>query len=385
MLLNNVAIHTTNIPYYYCKSIEELSKEIIQEIDCKKYIIVFDESLPRKDIDLLSSHLGEHSSVKIVGISVSEAAKNIFVFNKLVEVLIENNITRDTYIIAIGGGILGNIVGLVSGLLYRGINFIHVPTTFIACADSVLSIKQAVNSSCAKNIIGTYYAPVAIFTCYSLFKTLPLEHISAGYVEYVKNMMIIVPEIITPFLSSNLNLSKLSYNQVLTFIDNSINAKNILLKNDPHERNEAIIFEYGHTIGHAIEIISDGQINHGEGVAFGMLVSTLISNKLGFMQKEHVDTLVMLLNKIGIIDFLKQKAYLINQISNNELLKTLSYDNKRGYILTKSNEIAMVILKNYAEVLMTNDKCLIPVNKDIVIYSYIDAQNILGRVMKINI
>jgi 3-dehydroquinate synthase/2-deoxy-scyllo-inosose synthase len=339
--------------------------------------MVFDNALLKEDVDLLSEYINGYAAIHTLGIQVSEETKNVVSLNEIMELLIENGITRSTYVIAMGGGILGNIVGMVSGLMYRGIDFIHIPTTMIACADSVLSIKQAVNSKNAKNIIGLYYAPVAVLTCYRLFRTLPAEQVAAGYVEYIKNMMILLPENIDSFLRSEFHLSSLTFNQILEFISDSIGAKNRLLANDPHERNEAIIFEYGHTLGHAVELISKGQINHGEGVAIGMLTASLISNKLGYFQKRHVDTLLRLLNKIEIVPLIKRKFVHIDKIASRELLQILLFDNKRGYIATRSNEIPMVILKDFTVPISTGAICLIPVRQDLVLRCYKEAVKIL--------
>ena len=250
---------------------------------------------------------------------------------------------------------------MAASLIYRGIPFIHVPTTIIAAADSVLSLKQAINSNKGKNMIGSFYAPKAIFTDYNFFASLSSRDISAGVVELVKNVLTIIPEDIKIF-NSLIKEDWHSENYINKVIELSIKAKNLVLKNDKFENRDGLKLEYGHTTGHAVELLSKGKVNHGEGVAFGMLVAAAISKELGNIDDEIVKLHYELLNSIKSINRLK----IIKDYNEGEILDFISHDNKRGYLKNDNNYYSYVLLKNLGECIKTGDYYLQPVKKDMI-------------------
>lgn len=329
------------------------------------YFLIYDPVIHTKFIKAARLFFEKEKKFFLVPFEVTEYEKNLSGLSRILEILIKAGVNRSSCLLVLGGGTMGNVVGLAAGLLYRGIDFVHIPTTILACSDSVLSLKQGINMLKSKNIIGMYYRPVKIVICPELYNSLPQRDITAGYVEYVKNLIIVLPDQIENFMKFDFK-DATSYGALCSLIKKSIDAKTKLLINDEHERKEGILLEYGHTVGHALEMMYPNVLRHGEGVAFGMLVAGEISNRLGYFTLKEISIQKQLLYKIGVIKnlrrFLKGKI-----IQKDRLLYYLNLDNKRGYIECNTQEIAMVIMEKIGKPLFTDDLCIINVPAQLVI------------------
>lgn len=281
--------------------------------------------------------------------------------------MIKNGATRNSIFFIVGGGVLGNIAGLACGMLFRGVKLCHIPSTIMACSDSVLSLKQGINMHNTKNIVGMYYPPYSVMVCPELFHSLSIRDIKAGYVELIKNMLIAIPEEIPTFLDSNLDLSNLSYSDIDALIKLSTRAKLQLIEQDKHEKSKGLLLEYGHTVGHALEMLFPNDIRHGEGVAVGILSAVRLCKKLNYWDDQKTNVVYDLLNKIGIFELLRNVKTMHPGINKKEYRCLLKNDNKRGYINCTEDEIAMVLLTDYAKPLMTGDQYVFSVNVDLVV------------------
>jgi len=268
-----------------------------------------------------------------------ENSKSLGNVERLAIQAINADVSRRSVIIAMGGGLVGNIGGMLAGLLFRGIQLIHIPTTFLAMHDSVTSLKQGVNCNGVKNIVGIYHIPTAVYIDTHFLTTLPLRHIWAGMVELVKNALIIggnYKEKLEAFLNHPGDNFKGNFEELLNL---GIEAKLRFLCDDPHERNKALVFEYGHTIGHAIEITSAGSLNHGESVAWGLWCEGWISSQLGYMSAEGFarhNRFLSLLKELKKPEEIKPLE---------EILRAVWLDNKRGYRDRKPQAVDMVLLR----------------------------------------
>ncbi|HHV28261.1 2-deoxy-scyllo-inosose synthase [Acetivibrio mesophilus] len=347
-------------PYYLSYNTEILIGKLRALGVCSVFI-VYDNSINKDYITSLKNLLMGEIKCESVGISVGEHNKNIDKVREISEYLLECGIDRKSCIVALGGGVLGNIVGLVAGLLFRGIRLVHIPTTVMAATDSVLSLKQAVNTKFGKNLLGMFYKPEMVFTDYSCFKSLSKRDYNAGLVELIKNLVSVIPEHIDEVYGILNDRVEYTFEEFNLFLDLSIRAKCGLLINDMYEKKDGLVFEYGHTVGHAVEFLSRGEIRHGEGVAFGLMVESEISRELGYLKEEEVDIHYKLINKIGIIDQLTR----INTYSEEEIWNVMKYDNKRGYCEENEGTVPMVLLKSLGECYVENGSYVKLVQEDI--------------------
>ncbi|WP_077296808.1 3-dehydroquinate synthase family protein [Virgibacillus pantothenticus] len=329
--------------YIYSKGPSLIIKDYLSEID--KLIMISDSGVPKEILEIYSSFLMGIRETEIVIFPEGEVNKSLLTVANLCEELIEIGADRRTAIVAVGGGLVGNVAGMVAALLYRGIPLIHIPTTLMAASDSVLSLKQAVNLQHGKNLVGTFYKPSLVYVDSLLLVDQDPRSIRNAIFELVKNALAIIPEDIR-VLSNLLNsTNRYSSNQLESLIDYCIKAKSKVMKFDAYEQKDGVVLEYGHTIGHAIELAAEGRLMHGESVAFGMLVAARVSYHLGFLKGEDLITHNKMINLIG---YDNKDHPTLSEVENS--IKYLKNDNKKGYVSSSQNEIGLVLLERLGEV-----------------------------------
>jgi 3-dehydroquinate synthase/2-deoxy-scyllo-inosose synthase len=273
-----------------------------------------------------------------------ERQKTLATVEMLATAALERGATRRSLLLGIGGGVVGNLTGMTAGLLYRGIRFAHMPTTLLAMHDSVTSLKQGVNAG-GKNILGLFHAPSAVFVDVSFLHTLPTSHMRAGLVELVKNGLVLGGDVLLRTQQQLTSVApSLLPDALLNLIQLGIQAKCDLLRNDPFERGQAMIMEYGHTIGHAIELAHGGELNHGDSVAWGMQCAAWIASTEGIMATPAY------LKHQEMLGLLGQYPRPPKPASVSTLMNLVRQDNKRGYLRAKnSDSIAMVLLRDIGQ------------------------------------
>lgn len=350
--------------YHYDYVIEEeISSELtyyIEHLQTKKVFIVSDDQVPYPIIEEIKNELSSTFVVHLIQFPAGERYKTLKTVNRICEKMIEMQADRNSLIIAAGGGLAGNVAGMAAALLFRGLPLIHIPTTLMAASDSVLSLKQAVNLENGKNLVGHFYAPKLVYVNIKYLMELPAREIQAGLCETIKNLLTIAPYNIKK-LSSIFNRDQIYSQEELNIIlQFCIEAKTNVMQDDPYEKNEALCLEYGHTIGHALELAAKGAYNHGESIAFGMTCAAEISSELGLLSQADVSLHYDLLGKIGVNVQPSEEEL---QLVLNHYLK---HDNKRGYIQMSDHQIGFVLLKELGKMHHTNGQLLTPVNVQLV-------------------
>lgn len=263
---------------------------------------------------------------EVMVIPDSEHDKSFSNLERLCDGMVENFITKGSIVIGFGGGCLTNIAGLAAGLIFRGIRYIEMPTTFMGITDSCLSNKQAVNGKFGKNQYGMYYAPIFIFGDTKYLETESLSGRKSAIAEGIKNAFINDASLL-PYYENVLESCDLDNLDPITLTDlayNVIRSKLAILKQDPTEKIFAMALEYGHTFGHAIEFFSGGAIPHGIAVAKGMCIAAEISHHLGYMSLEEVEKHYRLFGHK-----LKLDLTIPAHISVDDIMETILADNKK--------------------------------------------------------
>ena len=302
------------------------------------------------------SLLSEKYKCTVIYVEDGEQYKDIENFNKLCEDLLANGVSKSSILLAFGGGMIGNIVGLSAALLFRGIRFIEIPTSFVAQTDSTLSNKQAINASKGKNLMGTYYAPIFIWSDTELVKTENPRSIKSGFVESIKNGFISEVYFLS-YLENNLCKDNyLNSDLLFDIIHKSILSKFEIIKRDPTEKKYGMILEYGHTVGHALEKLTNGGLFHGEAVAIGMVIAAQISYRMGYLSEEGKNKHSYFLN-----DLLNLNTNIPASIDADKLLYTVNLDNKK----TKAG-VRYVLLEDIGRVLNPTGDYMVDVDSGIV-------------------
>ncbi|MEW2402003.1 2-deoxy-scyllo-inosose synthase [Streptomyces sp. NPDC046862] len=324
--------------------------------DASSYLVVADTTVAglyghdltaRIDKQVAPAHLLIHK--------VGEPHKSLSTVEALAHQALEQGIDRRAVVLALGGGVTGNIAGLLAALLFRGVRLVHVPTTVLAMLDSVLSLKQAVNATTGKNMIGTFHAPVEVLADTAMLRTLPAREVRSGMGEVIKNALAIRPSMLDR-LGGSLRADAAYDDETLQWIIfESLAAKALVTAADMHERRSGLVLEYGHTTGHAIEHASRGAVAHGAGVAVGMIVAAEVSRRLGHAQTDLVSLHRELVAAAGVHPAVPADADI------TLVKERIAYDNKRGYLDTRPRHTPMVLLKAPGQVLHTGVLPLVPV------------------------
>lgn len=205
-----------------------------------------------------------------------EESKGIAVYSEILSFLAENHITRTDMLISLGGGIPGDMGGFAAATFLRGIKFVQIPTTLLSAVDSSVGGKTAVNLPSGKNLVGSFYQPDMVICDYSALDTLPDEIFADGCAEVIKYGAIMDREFFE-FLKNNDIKENIEY-----VITRCVEMKRDIVNEDEKETGIRAILNFGHTIGHAIEINSNFEISHGSAVAIGMIIASKGAYKMGY-------------------------------------------------------------------------------------------------------
>ena len=353
-------------PLFLGYDIDDILFEQIEQLSPDKIFFITDNSLFSIHGATLFKKLQKHFNSHLILMNTGELSKNIFTLQCICEKIFQHKVSKDSLLISFGGGVVGNVVGLAAALIYRGIPFIEIPTTFLGQTDSVLSNKQAVNSLYSKNMLGVYYEPKVIINDIKYLISEPYRYFKSGLIESVKNGLISDKTFLDWILENDnyQNIQKdidLLYEMVYKSILSKIN----IITKDPSEKKHCMILEYGHTFGHALEAIGNGTITHGEAISIGMVLAAQISNKMGYMSYDEVE-----FHKYIFKSKFKMNIQIPDTLSSNEVFNVMENDNKRN-----RNGIVFVILKSIAEPLEINGSNLLKVPAEIYQDIFLNMKN----------
>ena len=257
-----------------------------------------------------------------------EESKSLENFGKIQEFCAENSITRTDLLVALGGGVTGDLTGFVASTYLRGVDFVQIPTTVLSMVDSSVGGKTAINLKVGKNLCGAFYQPIAVYVDCDTLKTLPDETFNEGCAEIIKYGMISDADFLT-FLRNNDIKENIEY-----VIKRCVEIKRDIVDCDEFEKGERKLLNFGHTIGHAIEKCSDFKVSHGNAVAIGMVIATKGAFVLGYADNDYSDVLLSILKKKN----LPTKC----EFTADELYKASLTDKKRS-----GDEISLIVPEEY--------------------------------------
>jgi len=229
-----------------------------------------------------------------------ETSKNIQMVISIIETMEKAALGRDTVIVALGGGTVGDIAGFSAAVFKRGIPVVHIPTTTVSQADSSVGGKTGVDSSMSKNAFGAFWHPAAVYIDVAALKTLDDRQYRAGLVESVKHALIADKDYFD-FLENNLD-SILDRNlEVLEKIACfNCRIKTAVVEADPTEKNQRRMLNYGHTVGHAVEQATGFELLHGEAVAVGIIAAGMIEIELGLAKTERLSRIKTFFERLSV-------------------------------------------------------------------------------------
>jgi 3-dehydroquinate synthase len=237
----------------------------------------------------------------MVAIPPGESSKTMEMGLRLVERLMALGTDRTSAVIALGGGVVGDLAGFIASIFMRGIPLVHIPTTLLAQVDSSIGGKTAVDPAAGKNIVGTFYQPRAVFIDLAFLETLSPREIGNGLAEVLKYGAIEDPDILNS-LEGGPEAFRKDRDLVERIVTKACRIKKGIVEFDETEQGLRRILNFGHTIGHAVEAESGYRVSHGEAVAIGMAAAALISEKLKYLPRKERERLTSLIRTAGLPD-----------------------------------------------------------------------------------
>ena len=229
----------------------------------RKVLLVTDDGVPQKYVQTVEKEC--ENCVKIC-LKQGENSKNFDNFKLLLHTMLQNDFTRKDCVLALGGGVVGDISGFAASCYMRGIDFYNVPTTLLSQVDSSIGGKTAIDFDGVKNVVGSFYYPSRVVIDIDTLKTLDERQLHAGLVEAIK-MAFTSNKNLFEIIEKSDDLQK----DLLCIVQSSLIIKRDIVQKDPEEKRLRRVLNFGHTLGHAIESASEGRLLHGECVGIGML------------------------------------------------------------------------------------------------------------------
>ena len=278
-------------------------KYILPLIRSKRVLIVCDETVARLYLHRLTNALEEvQICSRSIIVAPGEGSKNMAVFGELMESLLAEKPDRKTTLIALGGGVIGDLTGFAASVLLRGVDFIQIPTTLLSQVDSSVGGKTGINSRMGKNLIGSFHQPLLVLADVTTLATLPKREWLSGYAEILKYGLINDPAFFSWL--EEYGPALLSGNTVLMSeaILRSCVAKAVIVAEDEKESGVRALLNLGHTFGHALEAETgySEALLHGEAVAIGMILALRMSVMMGICPAADLERVLMHYRAIGL-------------------------------------------------------------------------------------
>jgi 3-dehydroquinate synthase len=253
-------------------------------------------------LDELSKHLADLGvPCRQWVFPASEESKSLDNIGKLWDGFVGEQLDRDSVIVALGGGVVGDLAGFAAATYQRGVRFVQVPTTLLAQVDSAIGGKNGINRG-GKNLAGTIQQPELVLIDPEYLATLPPQHLASGLAEVIKYGFIRDPEILS-LISKPVGFSEIAADAVLLaeLVRRSVQIKVDIVSRDELESGERILLNYGHTVGHALEAVQGYRgVLHGEAVGLGMLAAATLASELGHATPELAEQTRRILRTVGL-------------------------------------------------------------------------------------
>jgi len=331
-------------------------RHIAPLLNNRRVMIVTDDNVAPLYLGTLEHALDDEAiAYEAFVLPAGEATKDFNHLEMLLNRLLQAKVERSTMLIALGGGVIGDLAGFAASILLRGIDFVQIPTTLLAQVDSSVGGKTAIDTPQGKNLIGSFHQPRLVLCDTGTLSSLPVREIQAGYAEVVKYGLINDPGFFTWLENHGGQImagdAEARRHAVLT----SCAAKAAIVAADERETGQRALLNLGHTFGHALEaeIGFGGELLHGEAVAIGMVLAFELSTRLGFCPEQDTARLRRHLAAVGLptgLEAMTTRRSNTRPVSTNGLLEHMSRDKK-----VADGRVTFVLARGIGDAFLTRD------------------------------
>ena len=279
-------------------------------------IIVTDENVAKHHLEKIQKLFNAKSIVVPAG----EEHKNLETVSRLWDAFLENSLDRKSAVIALGGGVIGDMAGFAASTYMRGVDWIVIPTTLLAMVDASLGGKTGFDLPQGKNLIGSFHPPKLVIADPSLLLTLPERELRSGMAEVVKHGVISDPDL---FAMCNNGMDWVKDN-LEELVKRAMAVKIKIIEADPYERGFRAALNLGHTIGHAVELVSKFELRHGEAVSIGMAAEARYAARVGLAGSGVVEAIESTLSSLGL------PIHIPAEMPREEIIRAMRVDKKKN-------------------------------------------------------
>lgn len=314
----------------------------------RRFMIITDSNVGKLFLDVLKNVLGSVAkSIHTFTFPAGETSKNLDTVRQCYEELILAGFDRNDCLIALGGGVVGDLTGFVAATYLRGVRFLQIPTSLLSMVDSSIGGKTGVDFASYKNMVGAFHQPKLVYMNLSLLNTLPHREYYSGMSEIIKHGLIKDADYYRWLKENKDPIDHKSYPVLSEMIYRSCKIKKAVVEMDPKEQGERALLNYGHTIGHSVEKLKDLKLLHGECVSIGMCAAAYLSLKRGYITTTEYE---------DIRDIIKLYQQPINVIglSPDDIYEVTKLDKKMD-----KEQIRFILLKDIGHAIIDTN-----VNRD---------------------
>ncbi|MCK4840541.1 MAG: 3-dehydroquinate synthase [Methylococcales bacterium] len=330
-----VELKEKSYPIYIGSGLLQEKELLVKHIKSRQVIVVTNTTVGTIYLNSVLKHL-DGFQVEVIELPDGEQFKTLEYVTKIFDKLLESKFNRSATLIALGGGVIGDMGGFAAACYQRGIPFIQIPTTVLAQVDSSVGGKTGVNHALGKNMIGAFYQPQCVLADMDVLNTLDDRQLIAGIAEIIKYGLI-RDLVLFEWLENNMSLLLQRDSNALAYvIERSCANKAEIVAEDEFESGIRAILNLGHTFGHAIETgMGYGKYLHGEAVAIGIGFASDLSKRMGWLSKEEVDRIIALL-KSAKLPVVPPKEMAVEQYIDLMAVDKKNIDGKIRLILLES-------------------------------------------------
>lgn len=351
-------IDTQHYPIIIARNILQKPKSWLK----KRYsaiVIITDQHVKNKFAESLLQKLKSiNKNVMLLTFKAGEQQKNMQTVLKLQDKLLKQQVDRHALILALGGGVVGDMAGFIAATFLRGIDYIQLPTTLLAMVDSSVGGKTGVNTNYGKNLIGCFYRPKAVIADTNCLLTLSKKQRLNGYIEAIK-IFLTCDAMYFRMMEKVGDIEQISQKQQERIIYRAVQLKSTIVAQDEKEQGLRAILNFGHTIGHALEKLSEYRLLHGYAVAYGMLLEAQIAAEMGVLPMKDNQRIQAYLQGLGF------HAKYFRAISLPALLKATRNDKK-----AQEGKVKYILLQAIGAVYINDKQVVHDVADNIVATAY---------------
>ncbi len=322
----------------------DLATTVADTCPAASYVVISDSNVGPLYAEQVVNRISDVAPTHLITFPAGERHKTRKTWSTLTDQMLDAGVGRDGAVIAVGGGVVGDIAGFVAATYMRGIPYVQVPTTLLAMIDSSIGGKTGVDTRAGKNLVGAFHQPKLVLADIAVLETLPANEFKAGIAEAIKHGAIADAAYLTRLMDQHREIFEHQSEAVTALVEGSIAVKAAVVTNDEREQGRRAVLNFGHTIGHAVEAASSYQLLHGEGIAIGMAIETQLGANLGVTDTDTSRNLRSTLERFGL------SFSLPKNVSVEDVLNAMRHDKK-----TRNHILRFTLLKRLGEIARPED------------------------------